>query len=126
MLTSAGIGRLGTDVKSGKTESGMAWANVRVAFRGYKKDAPPTWIMCKAFGKRADFLSQYFKKGEGIFVSGRIETDQYKSNNGEERSDTVLMLDQIGFVEKKSDAPRQAQASAPKEQTIPDDDSIPF
>ena len=65
------VGRLGQDIELKATSSGMAFANIRLATNDGYKDAQTgqfmdatEWHRVVVFGKRAENLHQYLKKGD--------------------------------------------------------------
>jgi single-strand DNA-binding protein len=102
------IGRLVRDVEYRISSSGITVANITVAVdRGYTKEAKakaelknePTadFIRCIAFGKTAEFLSNYFSKGNLIAINGKIQTRNYEDKEGKKVFMTEVL---IGNVEK--------------------------
>ena len=89
-----------------------------------------------AFGKTAEFVEKYFRKGMRIGGTGRIQTRSYENRNGEKVYVTEIVLEQAEFVESKSDsAPAKKTAKAPQNDSldgfmdIPDeigDEELPF
>lgn len=50
------------------------------------------------FGKRAEVISEYFKKGSPIFVEGRLKFEQWESKDGQKRSTLKVVADNFQFV----------------------------
>lgn len=46
------------------------------------KDKPTTWVRVTAWGKTAEYVAQYIKKGSLVSVSGAIELREFESANG--------------------------------------------
>ena len=89
-----------------------------------------------AFGKTAEVISQYFKKGKPIFIEGRLKLDQWEDKNTHQKQSKLrIVLESFSFVENKGagDAPA-APRSAPQPATsapapapvASDDDAPPF
>lgn len=58
--------------------------------RNYKPEGeeyyPEDLLYCKAFGKTAQFINQYFNKGDNIIIEGELRRDEdYEDENGNER-----------------------------------------
>ena len=78
-------GRLTRDPELRKTQSGIAVATFTVACdRPRKKDAEQQadFINVVAWRQSAEFLSNYFHKGDAVQVQGRIKTRTYDDKNG--------------------------------------------
>lgn len=56
---------------------------------------------CKMFGKRAEVFSEHVKKGHLIYIEGKIETERWKNEEGEDRSKQVIIVKDFKFCEKK-------------------------
>ncbi len=66
-----------------------------IAFnRGKEENRKTTFIDCIAWGRRADILES-FKKGNGVSVSGDLETDTWEDKEGQQRSRLRLNITTI-------------------------------
>ncbi len=98
---------------------------------------------CIAFGKTAEFVEKYFRKGMKADISGRIQTGSYINKDGNKVYTTDIVVEDIEFGESRNasgggtSAPAQASTGAspygPADpdgfMQIPDnldDDSLPF
>ena len=73
------------------------------------------FINCVAFGKSAEFVSKYLKKGTKIAVEGRIRTGSYVNKEGQKVYTTDVVVDRHEFCESKGNG----GASAPAQQNAP-------
>ena len=76
--------------------------------RRFKTEGGATadFISCVAFGKTAEFVSKYFKKGMKIALTGRIQTGDYTDKNGIKHYTTDVVAEEVEFAEsKKTDNP---------------------
>ena len=90
------------------------------------------------FGKRAEVINQYFKKGNPIFVEGRLKFDSWQAQDGSKRSKLRVFVENFEFLGKGGGQSSGNQGgghqSAPNPtQSAPDapygggmDDDIPF
>ena len=53
-----------------------------------------------AFGKPAELIAQYMKKGRGIFVDGRLQTRAWDGADGQKRYRTEIVADRIQFGQR--------------------------
>lgn len=123
------MGRLTRDpeaFKSGDT----AISKFAVAVdRRFKKDGSQEadFPNCVCFGKTADFVQKYFKKGMKICLEGRLQTGSYTNKDGIKVYTTDVVVDNVEFAESK-----KAESSAPSEteefMTIPEglEEDLPF
>ncbi len=103
------VGRLTRDpeVRYSQNENNTAVARFSVAVnRRYVKDSEQTadFISCVAFGKTAEFIERYFRKGNAIGLTGRIQTGSYTNKDGNKVYTTDVLTEEVEFVEKKQDA----------------------
>ena len=130
------MGRLTFDPELRVTPSGKSVISFSVAV-GRQFDKEKTdFIDCTAWNKTADFISKYFKKGDMIALTGRIETNQFTDKNGNNRKSFSITADNVSFCGNKSEnnagsysQPAPAYAAADNsdfEEIIDDDDDLPF
>ena len=67
-------------------------------------------------GKKADVVEQYLHKGNQIFIEGHLKLDQWTSQEGQKRSMLKLVLDNMQFLEPRSDGGSPRGAAPPKRQ----------
>ena len=68
------------------------------------------FINCVAFGKVADFISNYFSKGMKIGITGHIQTGSFTNNAGQKVYTTDVIVDEAEFVESKNSTGNTAPA----------------
>ena len=82
--------------------------NMAVDRRG--KDQPADFPSCIAFGKNAENINKFFKKGNKIAIEGRIQTGNYTDKNGNKVYTTDVIVESWEFVEstgeKKEETPQ--------------------
>lgn len=110
------IGRLTKDVDIRKTKSGTSVAGFILAVdKGLSKQkrdeaeqaGRPTadFISCQAWGKTAELLAKYCKKGSRIGLVGRIQTGSYQDKEtGKTVYTTDVVADRIEFLESANQA----------------------
>ncbi|MBO7172360.1 MAG: single-stranded DNA-binding protein [Bacteroidaceae bacterium] len=104
-------GRLTKDPEYRKSESGVSFANFRVATsKKYGEIEKKLFIKCKAFRSNADFVNKFFHKGDGIEVAGQLWTEDWTSQDGSQRSEIVLEVSEASFPPSKKS---QSEASRP-------------
>ena len=64
------------------------------------------------FGKQADTVSQYLKKGSSVLVEGRLQTRNWDAQDGTKKSKTEIVAERVQFGPRK-----QAGGFAGKEET---------
>lgn len=130
------LGRLTMDPDVRYTDSGSTIARFSLAVdRRFKQEGGETadFINCIAFGKTAEFIEKYFKKGLKIALNGRIQTGSYTNKDNVKVFTTDVVVENVEFAESKnnnSNAVSNAAAPAPNGDfmSIPDgiDEDLPF
>ncbi|MDD7392562.1 MAG: single-stranded DNA-binding protein [Fusobacterium gastrosuis] len=98
-------GRLTRDPELKFGQSGKAYSRFSIAVdRGFQSDkTAPTadFINCVAFGKTAEFIGEYFRKGRKILLNGKLQMSQYESE-GKKMTTYVVLVDSVEFGETKA------------------------
>ena len=66
---------------------------------GVKKEEV-TFVDCSCFGKTAEVLSKYKKKGDPLFVEGRLKLDQWEAQDGSKRSKMRVIVENFQFLNR--------------------------
>ena len=124
------IGNLGKDPEMRYTPSGQAVTQFTVACNRNYKDAQgerqeeTEWFRVVAWGQQAEFSAEYLRKGNKVFVEGRIQTRQWQDQQGQKRYTTEIVatnMQMLGSRGERSEAPAgQPDHGA----TVPPDDSV--
>ncbi len=95
-----------------------------------------SFIECSAWGKAAEIISQYMKKGSGILVSGRLNQRSWDDKEtGKKRSAVEIVVEEFSFVGGNAEGGSSSNAGSSQDiipDDIPDDagevslDDIPF
>lgn len=93
-------GRLVRDPDTKVIPTGLECVEFTVANerRKNKEDKQSSFINCKAFGKTGAFVSQYFKKGDPINVSGELEIRSYDGKDGTKKTAVTVYVDKAWFT----------------------------
>lgn len=95
-------GRLARDPETKFTQTGKAVTNFSIANdSGFGDKKTTNWINIVAWEKTSEFVTRYFEKGSKIVVQGRLTTRNYETSNGEKRTSTEVVADQIFFGDSK-------------------------
>lgn len=134
------IGRLGKDPELRYMPSGDAVANISLAVgeqwkdkKSGEKQERTEWVRCCAFGRLAEIMGEYLRKGSQCYVSGKLRTRKWTTQSGEDRYSTEIVVDQLQMLSPRGEsrgggggynAPA-VREQAPAAQTDYDDE-IPF
>lgn len=109
------VGRLTRDPDVRYTNGGMSIARFSIAVdRRFKKEgqADADFPGVVAFGKTAEFIEKYFKKGMRIGLTGRLQTGSYDREDGAKVYTTDVVAENVEFVESKGSGPANARPEA--------------
>ena len=125
-------GHLGRDIELRSLSDGTPVGGFSVA-DSQGRDKPVTWWRCSLFGKRAESLAPYLKKGQQVTIVGSVTEREYTDKDGQKRTSIDVRVNDLalqgGRPEAQQEAPRAAQRAAPQRQADPIDDmdsDIPF
>jgi len=109
------IGRLTRDPEIRAFPSGGKVASFGFAVNNRRKNQStgqwedePVFIDVDAFnrgefGKQADLVEQYLRKGRQVFIEGHLKLDQWTSQDGQKRSKLKVVVDNLQFLDSKQD-----------------------
>lgn len=141
------VGNLGRDPEIRYMPSGDAIANIAVATSYKSKDRNTgepkeltEWHRISFFGRLAEIVGQYLKKGSSVYVEGRLQTRKYTDKDGVEKYATDIVAENMQMLgggnrpAGEADAPegnKPAARPAPAGGAAPPnfsdmDDDIPF
>ena len=97
------FGNLTRDPELRALPSGMNVCNFGVATnrvfkdRDGKKQEQTDFHNIVVFGRQADTVAQYLKKGSSVFVEGRMQTRSWDGKDGEKKYRTEIVADRVQF-----------------------------
>jgi single-strand DNA-binding protein len=103
------IGNLGRDAEIRATGGGTTIANLRLATTDRRKAQDGTWEdhtewhSVVAFGKTAEIMEKWGKKGKMLYVEGRLQTREYTDKDGNKRWSTEVVANEIRMLGPKGD-----------------------
>lgn len=122
-------GFCGTSAKLNEAEGRRPWAQFRLAStpsirtpEGGWRDGETTWLTVKTFGNLAKNVGVSVRKSDAVIVVGRLRTERWTGEDGQERESLVIVADSVGAdlafghgtftrVTDHADAPGQRPAS---------------
>lgn len=112
------IGRLGQDPEVKYLPSGEAVTNISIACgdswtdkTSGQKQERTTWVPYVAFGKLAEIMGRYLKKGSKVYVSGKLRVRKWQAQDGTDRYATEIVCDQMQMLDSKPQDGSGAQNS---------------
>ncbi|MDR0703080.1 MAG: single-stranded DNA-binding protein [Azoarcus sp.] len=135
------IGNLGRDPETRYMPDGTAIANVNLATTETWKDKASgerrentEWHRVVFFGRIAEIVAQYLKKGSQVYVEGRLQTRKWQDKDGNERYTTEIRADEMKMLGRREGEAsgrgddgweRSAPPSAPARQPPPASEAAP-
>ena len=141
------IGNLGRDPEIRYSQQGAAVCNFSIATTDYWQDKntgdrqeKTEWHRICAFGKQAETLEKYLKKGSAVFIEGKLQTRSWEKD-GQTHYTTEVVVSNFQFIggreENQQQSGRQRPQQSPRQQVQdnvnrafgqqpPPDDNIPF
>ena len=133
------IGRLGADPSVRYTPGGAPVANFNIATNHVWKDKEgntkeeTAWHRIVAWNRLAQIVGDYAKKGDRIYVEGRLRYREWQDQSGQRRFTTEIIATGIQLLEPAAGAPTGEETVeggeiAPPEDldSTPPDESVPF
>ena len=98
------VGNLGRDPEVRYLPSGDPVANITIATSSKYKSKTgemveeTEWHRVTFFGKLAEIVGQYLKKGRSVYVEGRIKTRKYTDKDGVEKFATDIIANEMQML----------------------------
>jgi single-strand DNA-binding protein len=84
------------------------------------------FVDCQMFGKRAEVINKYFKKGEPIFIEGRLKLDSWQGQDGTKRSKLRVFVESFEFVGGRRGGGQPADSQDVSEQPPATEADVPY
>ena len=133
------IGNLTADPELKQTPSGLSVCSFTIAVnRKMAKNGECDFFNIETWRQTAEFVSRYFKKGKPILVCGQLQTRQWEDKQGNKRTVTEVVADEVSFVgnndttaENKTESSTYTPAAystpaATRFEDVADDGNLPF
>ncbi len=120
------VGHLGADPESRFTPSGVAVTTFNMATNESWKNSEgeyedqTEWHRIVLFGKAAETANEYMKKGQLVYIEGRIRTRSWEDKDGMKRYTTEVLGGRFTMLGRKN----ENQSAVPTDAS--GDDDLPF
>jgi len=121
------IGNLGADPEVRTTPGGTRVATLSVATsrtwtdRGGSQQEKTEWHRVVAWDRLAEICERYLKKGDRVYVEGRIEYRQWEGKDGQTKYTTEIRAREMVMLGGRGDARFEGSAGAPAGRPAEDD-----
>ncbi len=99
------VGNLGADPETRTTQGGTVVSTLRLATAERQKERETgnwtehtEWHRVVCFGKTAENVSRFLRKGRQIYVEGKIRTRKWQDKDGQDRYSTEVVADIVHFL----------------------------
>ena len=133
------MGRLTRDPELRSTQSGISVASFTLAvdrgFKGAENEPQVDFINIVAWREKAEFVSKWFRKGQLVAVSGRIQVRNWTDKDDNKRTSVEVVAEDCYFAETKRDSSAGPVLTAPMpteptgsefEELLGEDSDLPF
>ncbi len=125
------MGRLTRDPEVSSSTNGTTFARYSVAVdRRFKREGDPDadFFNCTSFGKQAEFVERYLKKGTKVVVTGRLQNNNYTQKDGSKVYSVQIMVEDVEFAESKKADGSESTASSDDFLNLPEGlvEELPF
>lgn len=126
------VGNLTANPELKQTPSGASVCSFSIAVNRKVQKEEVDFISIVAWRQTAEFVAKYFTKGKPILVCGQIQTRSYTDKQGNKRTATEVVADEVSFVgskEEKTQSPYVPDAYSSKKtnyEPVTDTEGLPF
>ncbi len=117
------VGRVGKDpetreVGSSKVSSFSIGTSEKYKDKSGKLIENTEWHNITCWGKLAEIVESYFKKGMLVYIEGKLKTESYEKN-GEKRNFTKVVADVVQMLESKKEGGTREEINSMEETGLP-------
>ena len=123
------VGNLGQDPESRFTPQGTAVTNLSIATNESWKDQSgeiqerTEWHRVVMYGRMAETAVEYMRKGQMVYIEGRLNTREWEDQNQVKRKTTEIRCDNFTMLGRRGDGKPQNSGAGNSEKV---DDDLPF
>ena len=112
------IGNLGKEPETKITDNGTFIANFSIASNTFRntpegRQEKTDWFRVTAFGKQAETIARYVRKGHRLYVQGRLTFNPWLDRNNSPQSGAEIVLQEFQFLTGKHEDGGSAEAMMP-------------
>jgi single-strand DNA-binding protein len=101
------MGNLTRDPELRYTPNNTAVANIGIAVNRKwrnqegQSQEETTFVDCEAWGRTAEVMNEYLRKGRPVYVQGRLRLDQWQDKEGNNRSKLKVVVENFQFLDSR-------------------------
>lgn len=114
------IGNLGADPEIRQSSGGSVIASLRIATSENWKDQQgqaqerTEWHRVVVFGRTAEVVRDYVKKGSKIYIDGRLQTRKWQDKDGQDRYTTEIVANELQMLDRSGSTPMAGGPTEPR------------
>ena len=118
------IGNLGKEPETKITDNGTFIANFSIASNTFRNTAEgrvekTDWFRVTAFGKQAETIARYVRKGHRLYIQGRLTFNPWLDKNSSPQSGAEIVLQEFQFLTGKQEDGSVAEVMMPPPSEMP-------
>ncbi|WP_456400888.1 single-stranded DNA-binding protein [Mesoaciditoga sp.] len=115
------VGRITHEPEMRISQNGTEVVNFQLAVNRYGKDKQADFFRIVCFGKSAEFVSTYVKKGTLLLVDGSLRNNVWEDSTGQKRSNTEIVASRVEIMEKRGSTFNVDDVDVSNEESFSDD-----
>lgn len=114
------LGRLSAPAEELKTKAGTLFIKAAIAISVHRKNSEgvseeyTSFVPATMFGKTAELFLKYVQKGDMVHLAGRLESSEWKTDNGGKRLSLSFVVERLCFLPNSDRNHPPAKGAAPK------------
>ncbi len=98
------LGRVGTEPELRQTKNGTAVCRLRLATdrRNGNGESQTDWHNLVVWGKTAEAVAEYVRKGDRLYAAGRLGYDSWEDQDGQRRQTTEVHANEVVFLDSRN------------------------
>lgn len=119
-------GRLVYQPEAKTTSTGSTFVKTRIAVERHDKNKTTDFFGIQAWNKTAELIVKYFNKGDGIEITGKLQTENYEKQDGTKVDGVYIYVTEVGFPLSKKTETRAEAPAEPQDVPIEVGTDLPF
>ena len=106
-----GLGRLTRELELKSSTSGTSYLTNSIACDRKYGEKKTDFYQIKAFGKLAESMDKYLRKGSRILVEGDLQTDEYVDKTGNKKQSVSIVVSAWEFADSKTGESKEEKSN---------------
>jgi len=126
------LGRLCAAPEELKTKNGKLFIKATIAVSVHRKNPDgigeehTSFVPTTIFGKTAELFLKYVKKGDMVHLAGRLDSNEWKTDDGNKRLSLSFVVEQLNFLPNERSKAAAPKNKEPERDEYGEPNDIPF